>query len=305
MACTTASKASALVCPLLLAVTLAFCSSAVEGVDRARGEFWTYETAVSTEIFGMHADLSGLVTYTEEGRDSMTFGGTVHTVNILGVEGSLSGQVVALDKSMGSAEFSLSGIRYELVDGPGIFEENVTTAGDVILGIGLLSFTYHLQTQVIVTTTPPMLEEFDPVNGGAGVSWSQPVTTVETIITFEDGAIANRTTASSEVIYNATVSATEPIDTPAGAFPTMRVVVSDGGGNCEIFWWSEDVNNFVKHEVHKNGSSVPSLSQVLSEYGKKSSKSELVVVVVGVTVFAFGVAVLVRLGRSVSVALIV
>jgi hypothetical protein len=279
---------------ILLGSGLIFGSAPTVGLDREKGEYWTYEMSTTMVFMGMQVEVTGPVTYAFKGQSPVTIGENVYSSNVLTLDGTLSGPVQILSQDLGSAEVSMAGSQYELVGGIGILKDDLTSAADVTLGAGVFSFTYHFQEQVTVATTPPILSEFHPETTDLGDRWTQAVTVNTTVETWENGTLVNTTTEIRTLTYDAAVSSTlEPLETPAGTFETVRVQVTDSDGNYEIFWWSSEVNNIVKHETHENGSSSPVLTMTLTGFGTKSSSTMLTVALVGVSVLAIAVAVLV------------
>lgn len=278
---------------------MATFSARAGSIDRGKGEFWTYDMSTLTSIMGFDVNLSGSVTYTYEGQSTVIVGGVEHSANYLSSEGSLKGSVVVLGQTLGSAEVSLAGAEYELSGTIGVLVENLTSMTAVTFGAGLTSFTYHLQVQTTVTTDPPALGEFDPESALLGSQWTQTSAVSSTVVDFEDGAVVNTTADSTTVTYTANVaSSQEQLDTPAGTFETMRVEVSDGQGNYELLWWASDANNLVRHEVHKNDSSAPVLTKILTDYGTRSPTSMMLFAVVGGVVFVVAVVALVLAFRN-------
>jgi hypothetical protein len=171
----------------------------------------------------------------------------------------------------------------------------------VRLGSGLFSFSYHLQEQVIVVSDPPVLAGFDPDNASVGESWARAVELETTTISWEDGEISNRTTDVKNLNYTLSVLASESVETPSGTYSALKVKVSDDAGNCDFYWWSSDVDNFVKHEVYKAGLATPTMTLVLTDHGSEASTDWTMYLIVGVVIFVAAAAILaviVLRGRS-------
>lgn len=277
---------------IFLGSVFTFGSEPALGVDREKGEYWTYEMSTTMELMGMMLEVTGPVTYEFNGQISVAVGENDYPSNVLAVNGALSGSVRILGQDMGSVEVSMAGTEYELVGGIGVLREDLTSATDVDLRAGMFSFTYHVLTQAIAETTPPMLSEFHPESTNLGDVWIQTATVSTTVNTWENGTLANTTTNTRTLVYGATVSALESLETSAGTFKTMRVQVASSDGDYDIFWWSSDVNNYVKHEEYENGSSSPVLTMTLIGYGTKSASVMLSVALVGVATLAVAVVVL-------------
>jgi hypothetical protein len=286
------SNARAAASVVLLSLVLALGAAPAQGVSRENGEFWTYEMTLSGEIMGVQAELSGQVTYTARGEDTLVVDGTDASATVIGVKGSLSGSVYALDRNVGEADVSISGTQHEYIGTPGVLEENITTISDVIIRAGYFSFTFHLHEQVSVSTYPAVLAEFDPENASVGDSWTRTVEESTTSTTWEDGMVMNTTVLSSNLTYSVAVAGTESVETPSGVYSALTVRVSDGEGSLDIFWWSSEVDNFVRYEVYGNGSEVPTMTMVLMDYGSSAAPDMTVYIIAGVVIFAVGAAAL-------------
>lgn len=206
----------------------------------------------------------------------------------------MTGTVYALGTTIGSADVAISGTQLELSGTMGILEEDLTTMADLTIGVGVISFTYHFQTETIVTNTPPILADFDPETTPLGDSWTKDVLVNTTVKTWENGTLANTSTDVGTKAFQITVSgSTELLEVPAGVFETTRIQVSDGTGDYDVIWWSSEANNAVVHEVHFNGSQDPSVTLTLSSHSPGSAPSALAYVAVGVTVLVVASIVLV------------
>ncbi len=279
---------------VFLAVLMIFSDVRAGSVERSKGETWTYEMSTTVELMGLEINVSGPLTYEYVGETSVTVDGTAYSSQELLVDGSLTGTVYALGTNIGSADVAISGTQMELSGTMGILEEDLTTIASLTVGVGVISFTYHFQTETIVTNTPPILAEFDPETTHLGDSWTEDVLVNTTFKTWENGTLANTTTdVGTETFQIDVSSSTEVLEVPAGVFETTRVQVSDGTGDYDVVWWSSEANNAVVHEVHVNGSQEPSVTLTLSSHSPGSPPSALVYVALGVTVLVVASIVLV------------
>jgi hypothetical protein len=282
----------AIVAVIMLATTMGY--SRAGSVDRSKGDFWTYDMSTTITVMGLKLNVSGSISYLYKGQSMVSVGENVHPANDLSVEGSLEGPVLLMGKGLGSVEVLLTGTQYELSGSIGMLKENLTSTTDVTIQAGFVSFAYQVETQTIVTTDPPVLAEFDPEGTRLGETWTQAVTVNSTVISWEDGTVANTTTQSAGLTYSASVALSrESLSTPAGIFDAMRIVASDSSGNYDIFWWASEVNNFVKHEAYGNESATPILTLELSDFGRKSPAFPITFIVLGGAVLLVAVAVLV------------
>lgn len=279
---------------MLLAVLMISSTVRAGSVERSKGESWTYEMSTKVELMGLEINVSGPLTYEYVGETPVTMDGTAYSSQGLLVDGSLTGTVYALGTTIGSADVAISGTQLELSGTMGILEEDLTTMADLTIGVGVISFTYHFQTETIVTNTPPILADFDPETTPLGDSWTKDVLVNTTVKTWENGTLANTSTDVGTKAFQITVSgSTELLEVPAGVFETTRIQVSDGTGDYDVIWWSSEANNAVVHEVHFNGSQDPSVTLTLSSHSPGSAPSALAYVAVGVTVLVVASIVLV------------
>jgi hypothetical protein len=263
------------------------------GIDRANGDFWTYDMSTTVTVMGLELNVSGSVSYVYKGQSMVSVGEKALPANDISVEGSLEGPVLMLGRNLGSAEVLMTGTQYELRGSIGVLKENITYTTDVTVHAGLVSFAYNTETQTIVTTDPPLLAGFDPEGTHLGDTWTQEVILNSTVISWNNGSVVNSTTEDADLTYSASVaSSIESVSTSAGIFSAMRITASDGNGNTDIFWWASEVDNFVKHEVYLNYSTAPTLTLELSDYGTKGTAFPTAFVVLGGAVFLIAVAVL-------------
>jgi hypothetical protein len=279
---------------LLLAVLVALSNARAGSVERSKGESWTYEMSTNIELMGLEINVSGPLTYEYVGETPMSLDGLTYSSQELLVDGSLTGTIYALGATVGSADVAISGTQLELLGTIGVLEEDLTTMADLTIGTGIVSFTYHFQTETIVTNSPPILADFDPETTPLGGSWTKDVLVNTTVRAFENGTAGNTTSSVATETYQITVAdSTELLEVPAGVFETTRIQVSDGSGDYDVIWWSSEANNAVIHEVHVNGSQDPSATFMLSSHTKGSAPSALAYIAVGVAVLVLASVVLV------------
>lgn len=278
---------------VLLSIVLGFASALALGIGHTHGDYWTYDMSSAVDVIGTEVDVSGQVTYTFEEQRSLILSGSDYDTNVLDIKGSLSGPIQLLGQTNASAVFVTNGIQYEDRKYTGVLERDLTLLGSVTYTAGPISFTDNIRYQENVTTVPSVLSGFDPASIRLGDSWTRTVTTTMTSTTWQNQVLVNTTIFTQPFTYDVQVaSSLVQLETPAGTFDTVKITASAGGGDLEVFWWSSDVRNFVKQEVHENGSTVPSLSLNLTDHGFKSTGFGLLVPIIGVAMLAFAVIVL-------------
>jgi hypothetical protein len=278
---------------LLFAVLLVFSTVRAGSVERSKGESWTYEMSTTIELMGLEINVSGPLTYEYVGETAVTLDGAAYSSQEFLVDGSLTGTIRALGTTLGSADVAISGTQLELFGTMGILEEDLTTMADLTVGVSVISFTYHFQTETIVSNAPPILADFDPETTPLGSFWTEDVLVNTTVKTWENGTLVNTSTDIGTETFQITVAgSTELLEVPAGVFETTRIQVSDEAGNYDVIWWSSEANNAVMHEVHVNGSQDPSATLTLSSHSSGSTPSVLVYVAVGVTALVVAIIVL-------------
>lgn len=270
---------------IIMSLALAMLGAPAQAAGREKGEFWAFEMTLSADILGMRAEVSGPITFTVEGEAAMIVGGTDYSTDVINMKGSLNGSVYMFDRMVGGVELSLSGTQHEVIGSLGILEENVTAISDITLDAGLISFSYHVQEQVIVVSDPPILSDFDPDSASVGDSSTKAVELVTASRTWENGQVTNTTEGRSNLTYSLAVIAAEPVETPSGTHSALKVRVSDDAGNYDFYWWSAEVGYFVKHELYGPGMEQPTMTLVLKDYGTTVSSDWTLYVIVGVVIF--------------------
>ncbi len=124
-----------------------------------------------------------------------------------------------------------------------------------------------------------------------GESWNETVQVRTIAMNVTTGVVASDTN-SSVAIQFVVAAETEDVSTPTGRFTTFKVTASEEGGARVVYWWSEEVGNFVKQETYLDSGSEPAETMLLQDYNNGSSTGILVFVSIGAVALAVALGVL-------------
>ena len=271
---------------LIAALTIGV--SPASAVSRVSGDFYTY--SMSTDIEGLN--VTGTVTYSFEGTDTLSLGDQSYDVNVMKVSGSVSG---AVDFLSFSASAELGGHAYETKDGMAIVKDDALIWINVSIGTGSFQLVNRTMTESISTYSPPIMSDFSPSTTGPGDSWTETIEVTTTTMSWVDGSMQGSPSTDTEqiVVGYAAASSTESVETPAGTFKTLKITATESNGDSVVYWWSSEVGNFVKQQEFNEGNSQPSISMVLTDYNHRGSTSAILFIGIGLGVALFAVIVLV------------
>ena len=274
-----------LVATIALAIALAFASAPASAIGRDSGEFWTYDAL--WEIDGVPTN--GTITYHFEDRDSLIVGSVEYDINVYSVEGSLWGSLDWFDSSH-VVSAALGGFVYETTDGMAILEEDEIMWTNSSWGVGSNTFASYDRRGIVSLYDPPLMSAFDPRTTGLGDTWLETVnveTTTE--ISNATGTLLNSHDHETMTISFVTSSALETVVTSAGEFKALRITATvaqgEDEGSYEVYYWSSEVQNFVKRESFGQGHAQPFLSLTLMDY-RLVSLNTVLFVMVGIAVLA-------------------
>ena len=274
-----------LVATIALAIALAFASAPASAIDRDSGEFWTYDALL--EIDGVPTN--GTITYHFEDRDSIIVGNVEYDINVYSMEGSLWGSLDWFD-STSVVSAALGGFVYETTDGMAILEEDEIKWTNSSWSLGSDTFASYARTGIVSLYDPPLMSAFDPRTTGLGDTWLETIN-VETITEIRNATepLLNSHDYETMTISFMTSSALETVVTSAGEFKALRITatVTQGKdeGSHEVYYWSSEVQNFVKREAFGQGHAQPYLSLTLKDY-RLVSLNTVLFVMVGIAVLA-------------------
>jgi len=263
----------------------------VAAVDRGSGDFWSYAT--TSEFLGIQ--VTGTMTYTCEDSRSLTVGSSVYEVNVLSVEGSVSGSgniIVPFQVSI-----TYGGFLYVTQDGMGIVKDDAITWTNTTWGSAGFQWAINAETEYVTTFSPPMMSGFDTETSEPGDSWIETGTVTEE--TWVNGTLDDE--SSDEATFGVAIwSQTEVVETEVGTFETLKITVTDDEEDRIVFWWSSEVGNFVQQHTYESGESDPTSTMKLQDYSYSPGlDSMLIFVAIGgvVLVVALIVLALVMLRR--------
>jgi len=278
---------------VVLAIFLAFAACPVAAADHQSGEAWIYQVSTSVDAGVFVVDIFGNVTYEFEEERTLTVGTLEYDVNVMAVDGELSGTMEMFGEPLLGASVTINGFLHEAVNGGGIVREDTHWLIGTTVGSGSTAWSLQYETQTIVTYTPPYLAELDPESVELGIQWSETVNINDTVTLWENGTIVDTSSDSSGSVFSIVVEpATDSITTLAGTFDAIRITATDENGDREVRWWSDDVNGYVKIQSYSEGEDTAHEMMVLTSYEKGDSGSMLWVALVGIAVALVAIVVL-------------
>ncbi|MCU0852209.1 MAG: hypothetical protein MUC90_02985 [Thermoplasmata archaeon] len=240
-----------------IAFVIASTAMPAAAVDCGGGDFWTYATA--SEFLGLQ--VAGTMTYTYEDSRSTTIGSSEYDVNVLSVQGSVSGSgtiIVPYEVSI-----TYGGYLYVTQDGMGIVKDDQITWTNTTWGNVGFQWAINAEEEIVTNFSPPMMSGFDTETSEPGDTWVETITIIEEY--WENGTLEDA--SSDEVTYAMAISTqTEVVETDAGAFDSLKITVIDDDDNRMVFWWSSDVGNFVQQFNYGPNEDEPSYTMVLTDF---------------------------------------
>jgi hypothetical protein len=282
-------------CLLTMAAFLVGTSAPVAAMDRSEGDFWTYDMAMSVE----EVDVSGEMTISFEGYDTINVNGTSYEVSVLKIISNYSGSMDILGSPM-VVLGSIVGTIYETRDGYGTVKEDVTMDVNVTYGENPFQIVIREEMETTTTYSPPHGAGLDPTEDGPGDSWDEILTAVTTVYT--DGVLDESSTEVQTYQYSI-ASSRESVTVPAGTFDALKMTVTDEDGGREVMWYSEVAGDAVKMEYYSEDSSEPYTTLELNEYSHDTGGLSTVILVfagvgIALAVLALVVLLLVMKRRS-------
>jgi len=279
-----------LICALSFAVIMPATAIDARALARSSGDYWTWD--VSTTSDGV--DVTGTLTFTYDGRDTLSVNGTSYEVNVMSISGALNGSTTLLGMPL-VLNATLSGTIYELRDSLATVKEDTFTWSNLTWGTGGFVVVIRTETEVMTSNSPPQLSGFEPDTSGPGDSWNEASNTTTVTTTWSNGTMQSQTTTYDRVSTSVVIASSEvSVSTPAGTFDAMRITATDADGNYEVYHYSDRVRNFVKIETYDVGSTAPSLTLQLSSYhsSKPPSSTAILLMVVGIAIAVLAIIVI-------------
>ena len=272
---------------ILLAVVLAFATCPVSAVDHGIDETWTYAVSTSVDVGEFVVDVSGNVTYEFEEERVIrvgTLGAREYNVNVIVMNGELSGTMELFGAPFLDASVVIDGFLYETAGGGGIVKEETSMLIDASVGSGS-AWSAQYETQTVLTYNPPYLLGLNPESVEMGAQWWEFVVVNSAVTEWENGTAKGTTNGTLGEAYDVVVEpAADPTVTPAGAFDAFMITVTYESGDHEIRWWSDDVNGYVRIHFFSEGDDAARETMILTSYDRGDSESMLWVAMVGVAV---------------------
>lgn len=265
-------------------VGIVMCAAAtpVAAIDRESGEFWTYEMTTSIDLPPATVEVNGTVTYTFEEQRTLVVNSLERQVNMIAVAGELDGASVWFGQPV-KARVVLNGFLYEDSGSAGTVREESNSWVSGSIGPTGFEMAVELEIQNTITFSPGKLLEFDPATAQPGHSWIEVVSVDEMSVTRNKGSIVDNSQNSyTETLSVSVAPSLDTLSTPAGEFDALKISVVVDRGATEVYWWSDEVHNYVKQERYEAGNVAPVFSMVLVDHGRSSGLTDWAIVTVGV-----------------------
>jgi len=273
-------RALGLISLACIALMIGVAAHPAAAADRVNGDFWTYDASATVPILLTNVAVNGTTIYTCVDRSAIDVGGTSYPVNVMKVSGGKSGSADFMGIQV---SVTLGGYVYEPQEGVGIAKSDIFTWMNTTIGTSSFPLVYRNVTEVSTTYTPAMLSGFRPSTVGAGDSWVETVTSTTTTTKWVNGTMQGSPGTHTDVLaFNFVASSSmETVTTPAGKFEALRFTATASDGNSVVYWWSSEVQNFVKEDTYEAGIATPVATMVLKDYRVGSAVSLALVAAMG------------------------
>jgi len=266
-------------------------SMPVQATGRSEGDYWMYAMSMNLD----DVILDGTMKMELQEIDTITVAGSAYEVYVIGVEGSLSGSAEVTGSEV-TMTVNMTGFTYELVSSIATVKNDLNMVADSSIAFDGLTISTTIESQSVVTNSPPQLSGFDLETSGPGDSWDETILESSTETTWQDGVITDQDSSEDSVTYSIAIAGSlDSVTTDAGTFECLRITVSEIGGGTDILWYSSEVQYFVKEEMYEPGDTNPVMTVELTEYGDGGFTLMILIVVIGVVVLLVAVAILIVL----------
>jgi len=256
--------------------------------EAVNGEFWTYALTMDCQGF----EVEGEYTVAFEEKDAVELDGQAWDVNVFSVVGTLLGEGEFLTVPV-AIQGGLRGTILQPVSGFGLLRDDTTTWCNITYDFGSEESTVRTEEHTVYTASPPLFGGFRPGKTTPSDSWVENVTETTTYLERESGVEFIRETFTETVSYTFVVSDVErDVTTPAGKFSTLMIAVTCGDGQTDIYWWADDVDNFVMEEHYGPSDDLPYSTSLLTGFENKDPASAAVFVAIGIAAAVAATAVL-------------
>jgi hypothetical protein len=280
-----------LICLACIAWVIGVAAHPAAATDRVNGDYWTYDASATVPLLFTNVVVNGTTTYTCVDQSTLDIGGTSYPVNVMKISGGKSG---AADFMGTQVSMTLGGYVYETQEGMGIAKSDVFTWMNTTIGTSSFPLVYRNVTEVSTTYTPAVLSGFRPSTVDAGDSWVETVASTTTTTKRVNGTMQGSPDTQTETLaFNFVAAASkEIVTTPAGKFEALRITATVSDGNSVVYWWSSEVQNFVKEDTYEAGSATPVATMILKDYEIGSAVNLALVAAMGGIALAVALVVL-------------
>jgi hypothetical protein len=269
-----------LVCLACIVWVIGIAAHPAAAADRVNGYYWTYDASATVSLLLTNMVVNGTTTYTCVDQSALDIGGTSYPVNVMKISGGKSGSADFMGIQV---SVTLGGYVYETQEGMGIAKSDIFTWMNTTIGTSSFPLVYRNVTEVSTTYTPAMLSGFRPSTVDAGDSWVETVASTTTTTRWVNGTKQGSSDVQTEILaFNFVAgSSMEIVTTPAGKLEALRITATASNGNSVVYWWSSDVQNFVKEDTYEAGSVSPVATMVLKDYKIGSAVNLSLVAAIG------------------------
>ena len=284
-------RVQGLICLACIACVIGIAVHPAAAADRVTGDYWTYNASATVPLWFADVAVSGTAAYTCVDQSTLEIGGTSYPVNIMKLSGGKSGSADFMGTQV---SVTLGGYVYETQEGVGIAKSDIFTWMNTTIGSSSFPLVYRNETEVLMTYIPAMLSGFRPSTVKAGDSWTETAATTTTTTKWVNGTMQGSPDTKTEILtFNfAAAASKETVTTPAGKFDSLRITAMASDGNSVVYWWSSEVQNFVKEDTYEADSATPVATMVLKDYKIGSAVNLVLVAAMGGIVLVVALVVL-------------
>jgi hypothetical protein len=280
-----------LICLACIAWVIGVAAYPAAAMDRGDGDYWTYDASATVPLLFANVAVNGTTTYTCVDQSTIDIEEASYPINVMKISGGKSGSsdFMGIQVSM-----TLGGYVYETREGMGIAKSDIFTWMNTTIGTGSFQLVYRNETEASTTYAPAMLSGFRPSTVKIGDSWVETVAVTTTTTKWVNGSIQGSPSTQTEALtYNfVAASSMETVTTPAGKFEALRITATASDGSSVLYWWSSDLQNFVKEDTYTAGSATPVATMVLKDYRVGSAVNFTLVAAMGGIALAVALVVL-------------
>lgn len=268
-----ALRRSVLAISLVAVLLSASCSTSA--LDRNEGDYWVYSMVLVVPGFGVEA--TGTLKYEFFAHGVVDIGDVMVPANIMRVTGSAGGSIELIDLS---AELVFEGFVYETREGMSIVKSYLISWTNITWGSGDFAWPMNFANMSVSTYAPPLLSGFDPGNTLPGATWTETIEVRTLVYNMTLGEIESDEIDQTAISFTAHAQL-ETVSTEAGEFESLRITATDEGGSRIVFWWSDEIDLFVKAEAFVPDDSEPVVTLALEDCSGITRTNVLLFVAIG------------------------